>query len=62
MKLTKEKYQSFKNIINIIESGDIHDKRYKLLIESLTIKDLDEMRQFIAQAEDYGIHLLKEIV
>ena len=57
MELAKKQYKSFKNILTIIESGDIHDKRYQLIIKSLTIQDVESMRHFVQDAEDKGIHL-----
>jgi hypothetical protein len=41
------KYKSFKNIIEIIENGDIKDPRYKLIIRSLTVEQVMEMKKFI---------------
>jgi hypothetical protein len=41
------KYKSFKNIIQIIENGDIKDERYKLIIRSLTVEQVMEMKKFI---------------
>jgi hypothetical protein len=56
----KEKYKSFKNILTIIESGDIHDKRYKLIIASLTVEQLEGMQRFVYECENYGIQYLRE--
>jgi hypothetical protein len=60
LKKTREKYKSFKNIINIIESGNIKDPRYKLIIEGLTIEDVDNMKRFIYECENYGIQYLTQ--
>ena len=57
---TKQQYKSFKNICTILESGDIHDERYKLLIRSLRVDDVEQMRAFINKAEDLGIQYLYE--
>jgi len=57
LKQIREKYQSYTRMIEILESGDIFDERYKLLLSSLTIQDVDNMRQFIAWSKDHGIHL-----
>ena len=57
---TKQQYKSFKNICTILESGDIHDDRYKLLIRSLKVDDVEKMRTFVHRAEDLGIQYLYE--
>ena len=48
-----QKMNTITKIIEIIESGDIHDPRYKLLIKSLTVEELTEMRK-TAQAISYN--------
>lgn len=58
MEKTKQQYQSFKNMLSIIESGDIHDPRYKLLINSLEVDQVIKMMDFVREAEDKGIQML----
>lgn len=59
MQLTKtqQMYISQKRILDILESGNIHDERYKLLLQGLTVEDVIKMREFIAFCEDTGIPL-----
>lgn len=62
MKLTdlKSKYKSYKSILTILESGDIKDERYKLLIKSLKVEDVEIMQKFVKECENYGIQYLYE--
>lgn len=57
----KTKYKSYKNILTILESGDIHDPRYKLLIKSLKTDDVEVMQKFVKKCENYGINYLVRI-
>ena len=57
----KKMYKSYKDIFIILESGNIMDERYKLLLQGLTIEDVEKMREFINYCEDTGIQLTKEI-
>lgn len=60
LNLTREKYKSYLNIIEIIESGNVLDARYKLLINSLNVDDVLKMREFIAWCKDTGVNLTIE--
>jgi hypothetical protein len=54
----KKMYSSYSRIFDILESGDIFDERYKLLLKSLTIEEVEAMRTFMQVCQDRGIHLL----
>lgn len=43
----------YKKIIEIIESGNIHDERYKLLIQSMSVDQLMTIRKFV-QLQEYA--------
>ncbi|MCK9370895.1 hypothetical protein M0R04_13375 [Candidatus Dojkabacteria bacterium] len=62
MKLTdlKTKYKSYKNILTVLESGDIKDERYKLLIRTLKVQDVEAMQKFVKELENYGVQYLYE--
>lgn len=52
-------YKSYRNIFDILESGDIKDERYRLLIKALKIEDVEKMREFINYCEDTGVQYVK---
>ena len=53
---TKKLYISCRNILDILESGNIHDERYKLIIKSLQVEQAQKLQEFVAQCEDIGIN------
>ena len=54
------KYKSFKNIIEIIETGNIHDPRYRLIIEGLEVDQVIEMQKFV-RAMEYNKEVEKKL-
>lgn len=58
----KQLYRSTKNIVEILESGDIHDERYKMLIKTMEVDQARKMANFVRACEDIGIdRVVKEI-
>jgi hypothetical protein len=53
----KEMYVSQKRILEILETADKFDERYNLLLSSLSVYDVEKMREFVKYAEDIGIPL-----
>lgn len=55
MTYNDSKYKSFKKILFIIETGDIHDNRYKLLIQVMNLSEVEFMRKFVEMYEQKRI-------
>lgn len=53
----KKMYISQRRILDILEEGNIHDERYKLLLRGLSVADVDNMRKFVSECEDKGVQL-----
>lgn len=48
-------YLSHKKIMDILEEGNKGDERYTMLLQALTVGDLEQMVEFIKYCEDIGI-------
>lgn len=60
MNQNQTKYNFCKKVVEIIESGNIHDPRYKLIIESLTVEHLEEIQK-IVKAQEYDNEIKQKI-
>ncbi len=55
----QQRYKSCKNILEILESGDVNDPRLKMLM-LMSIEEVEAIQEFVKQCEDLGFQYLYE--